>query len=260
MKRLLQFVVGMLAALATSNALANATAFSVSGNVSAQAGVAAARVVRQGDTLRAGETVSTGPRSSAVLRFEDGQIAALGANSRMVIQAFEYDAQAKSGNILLNLLQGGMRAVTGLIGRAQPQRVTYRAGNYTIGIRGTDVNIATDGGNAVVTVTEGLISFSFGTQTITVPAGDGVNAKSDGSFQAAAIATIVEQLQATPQGRQLLDSIQGLQSIQDAVARAAAGQAGTLTPGEGFASGFVGATPGPTGPTGAGGGGSASAR
>lgn len=253
MKKLLHFVVCLVASLATSMAFANAIAYSVSGNVTAKSGTAAARVVRTGDTLRAGDTVATAARSSAVLRFEDKQITALGANSRMVIQTFEYDAPAQTGNVVLNLLSGGMRAITGLIGRFQPQRVTYRAGNFTIGIRGTDVNIATDGGNAVVTVTEGLISFTFGTQTITVPAGDGVNAKTDGTFQQAAIAAIVAQLQATPQGQELLNSLQGLDTIAAAVSQAAAGQSGSLA-------GSAGATPGPFGPVGAGGGGSASKR
>ena len=253
MKRLMVWALGLMASLATSLVFANATASSVTGSVSAQTGTAAARVVREGDTVRAGDTVFTGARSSAVLRFEDGQIAALGPNSRMVIQAFEYNAQAKSGNIVLNLLSGGMRAITGLIGRSQPQRVTYKAGNYTIGIRGTDVNIATDQGNVVVTVTDGLISFTFGTQTITVPAGDGVNARSDGTFQQAAIAQIVQQLQSTPEGQQLLNSIQGVQTLQAAISAAAAGREGAvITPGT--------PTPSPSGPTGTAGGGSASQR
>jgi hypothetical protein len=258
MKRFMVWMLGLMATLATTLAFASATAFSVSGDVTAQTGGASPRLVRQGDTLRAGDTVITGANSSAVLKFEDGQIAALSANSRMLIAASEYNAQAQTGNIALTLLRGGMRAITGLIGRSQPSRVTYKAGNYTIGIRGTDVNIATDGGNAVVTVTEGLISFTFGTTTITVPAGEGVNARADGTFQQAAIATIVQQLQATPEGRALLNSIQGLGTIQAAVAQAASGQAGTITP-SGPATG-TGPTPGPGAPSGSGGGGSASAR
>jgi hypothetical protein len=250
MKRIMVWVLGLMAALATSLVFANATAFSVSGNVSAQSGAAAARTVRQGDTLRTGDTVITGPGSSAVLRFEDGQIAAISANSRMLIQAYDFNAQAKSGNVVLNLLSGGMRAITGLIGRTSPQRVTYKAGNYTIGIRGTDVEIATDGGNVVVTVTEGVISLAFGTQTITVPAGDGVNARFDGTFQQAAIATIIQQLQATPEGQRLLNSLGGIPTITAAVGQAAAGREGA----------FSGVTPGPSGPAGTGGGGTASTR
>ena len=252
MKRIMVWLVGLMATLATGLVFANATAFSVSGNVSAQTGTAAPRVVRQGDTVRTGDTVSTGPGSSAVLRFEDGEIAALSANSRMYIQAFEYNPQAKTGNIVLNLLRGGMRAVTGLIGRTQPTRVTYKAGNYTIGIRGTDVEIATDGGNVVVTVTEGLISFTFGTQTITVPAGDGVNARTDGTFQQAAIATIIQQLQATAAGQALLNSLGGIPALTGAVGQAAAGREGAFT--------GTGPTPGPSAPTGSGGGGTASQR
>ena len=258
MKRMMVWVFGGLAMLSASFAFANATATSVTGTVRAQMGVAEMRTLRTGDTVRSGDTVITGPGSSAVLRFEDGQIAALGANSRLVVQAFDYNATTKSGNIVLNLLAGGMRAVTGLIGRSSPSSVKYRAGNYTIGIRGTDVNIAFDGGNALVTVLDGVITFTYGTQTITVPAGEGVNARTDGSFQQGAINEIVRQLQQTPAGQQLLNSIQGLSSLSLAVSNAAAGTSGTVTvPGgqDGTPTFSSGSTPSTSGPSGSAGGG-----
>lgn len=191
MKRIVGWLVGLVAMLVSGLAFADATANTVTGTVSAATGSAAQRVVRQGDTLRAGDVVATGPNSSAVLRFDDGQIAVLGANSRMMIQAFEYNAPAKTGNIVLNLLQGGMRAITGLIGKANPTKVTYKAGNYTIGIRGTDVNIATSQGNVAVTVNEGSIVFTIAGQTFTVTADSGAFIRSDGSVRTGAIADIV---------------------------------------------------------------------
>ncbi len=253
MKRMMAWVLGLVASLVATSVFANATATTVTGDVTAQTGSAAARVVRQGDILRMGDTVATGAGSNAVLKFEDGQIAALGPNSRMVITAYEYNAQASTGNVVLSLLRGGMRAITGLIGKSQPQKVTYKAGNFTIGIRGTDVYIATLDGDVVVTVEDGLISFTFGDRTITVRAGEGVNARRDGTFQQAAIATILQQLQSTPQGQQLLNSIQGVQTIQAAVSQAAAGQGGALGSG-------TGGTPGPSSPGGGGGGVTASNR
>lgn len=191
MKRIVGWLVGLVAMLVSGLAFADATANTVTGTVSAATGSAAQRVVRQGDTLRAGDVVATGPNSSAVLRFDDGQIAVLGANSRMMIQAFEYNAPAKTGNIVLNLLQGGMRAITGLIGKANPTKVTYKAGNYTIGIRGTDVNIATDQGNVAVTVNEGSIVFTIAGQTFTVTANNGAFIRPDGSVRTGVIADIV---------------------------------------------------------------------
>jgi hypothetical protein len=249
MKRALVWILGLMATLATTLAFANATATTVSGTVSAQTGAAASRVVRQGDTLRAGDTVSTGPASSAVLKFEDGQIAALGPNSRLVIQAFEYNAQAQSGNIVLNLLSGGMRAITGLIGKTSPQRVTYRAGNYTIGIRGTTTDIATEAGNVVVTVSEGSITFTVGGQTYTVSAGNAAF-MSGTTVNTGTIAAIVNYVQQNQPA--LNNSLQG-------AGTAGVGITVPSTPG------VTGAPPGATGtftgtittPPGSGGGGSA---
>lgn len=195
MKRMMVWVLGLVASLAASVAFASATAVTVNGSVTAQSGTAPARTVRQGDTVRAGETVSTGPGASAVLRFEDGQVAALGQSSRMVIQAFEYNAQAKSGNIVLNLLSGGMRAITGLIGRTNPTKVTYRAGNYTIGIRGTDVTIGVSGSDVLVKVESGEIVFTIGGRTYTVSAGNGSFMRADGTVRTDVISAIVQEVQ-----------------------------------------------------------------
>ena len=84
-------------------------------------------------------------------------------NSRMMIQAYEYNAQAKTGNIVLNLLSRRHAGDHGPHRAHYADKVTYRAGNYTIGIRGTDVNDRhSTAATSVVAVTEGLISFTFG--------------------------------------------------------------------------------------------------
>src|SRR6185437_2307948 len=130
--------------------------------------------VHEGDTVNARDVVITGAASSVVLRFDDGEIASLGPTSRMSIDAYDYNATAKTGNIFLNLLTGGMRAVTGLIGRNSPQNVAYKAATATIGIRGTDVTMAVESGETVVAVLEGAITVRVGNQTIPVPAGDAI--------------------------------------------------------------------------------------
>src|SRR5438270_9620348 len=50
---------------------------SITGTVTATTGGAAARTLRQGDEVMQGATVSTAVNSTAVLRFADGQVAAL---------------------------------------------------------------------------------------------------------------------------------------------------------------------------------------
>ena len=210
------------AILANGLAFAAAVVTSVTGTAQAVSGTSAARTLRPGDQVVQGDAVSTGAASSVVLRFEDGHVAALSANSRLLVSTYNYNTVApERSNVLLSLVSGGMRAITGLIGRRTPQQVAYRAANATIGIRGTDVTLVTDGGNVVVSVTAGQISFAFGGQTINVPAGQGVNATKDGKFQQVAAEAIAGQLQATPEGRALLESINGLAGLNAAIEDAA---------------------------------------
>ena len=247
MKKISAFLT-LITMLFAGLALANtATVTSVTGSVQAQAGTAPARGLRVGDLVRQGDTVITGAASSAVLKFEDGQIAALTANSRMAITAYQYNPSTQSGNVLLSLIDGGMRAITGLIGRRTPDNVAYRAATATIGIRGTDVTIVTSQGNVIVTVTEGVISFAFpGKPAVTIPAGQGVNARTDGSFQQGAVAAILSSLTPAEQA-----AVGGVTTLSAAVQQAAAGQAGSI-PGP-----SSGTTPSgnPAGPPGGGGGG-----
>ncbi len=156
---------------------AGAVVTSATGTVSVQTGQASPRTLRIGDQVAQGDTIVTGATSAAVLKFDDGQVVALTANSRMQVTAYQYNPATESGNVLLSLVSGGMRAITGLIGRRSPNQVAYRAATATIGIRGTDTTIATSEGNVVVTVSEGSISFSFQGQVLTINAGEAVLAR-----------------------------------------------------------------------------------
>ena len=235
------YLVAILAGFLAQCAFASAVVASLAGTATAQSGSAPLRPLRVGDQVVQGDTVSTGPNSSVVLRFEDGQVAALTSNSRMTVTAYQFNQQSRTGSILLSLIDGGMRAVTGLIGRNSPQRVTYRAATATIGIRGTDVTIVTSEGNVVVTVTEGAVSFTFGGKTIIIPAGQGVDARSDGTFRQSAAEQIIQQIPPA-----LAAEINGLQGLTDAINRAANTSiqstntpSGTNTPGGGTTTGTV---------------------
>ena len=160
--------------------------FEMTGTATATAATAAgapaavARSLRKGDTVNQSDSITTGEASTLVLRFQDGQIAALSARSTLAITTYAYNAaEPARSNVLLSLVNGGMRAITGLIGQARPQAVAYRAGNATIGIRGTDVTMAIlPGANAgattiAVTVNAGRIAFTLNGVTLIIPVGSG---------------------------------------------------------------------------------------
>jgi hypothetical protein len=191
---------------------------SVAGSAQVSTGASSPRTLREGDELRQGDTVSTGANSSLVLKFDDGEVAALTQNSRMSITAYEYQPEARTGNVLLSLISGGMRAITGLIGRTQPERVAYRAATTTIGIRGTDIDVITDGTNVAVFVHEGEIRFSYQGNSIDVRAGQAAFT-ANGQLHPGISSDVLRQLPPYLQG-----SATGLNGLSAAVDSAGAGQ------------------------------------
>jgi hypothetical protein len=223
-----------------------AIATTVMGSVQAQTANATPRTLRQGDEVAQGDTISTGANASVVLKFDDGHIAALTQNSRMTITAYQYEPSGRTGNMLLSLVTGGMRAITGLLGRSQPERVAYRAATATIGIRGTDAMMVTDGRDVAIVVKEGAVTFTYGGQTIVIPAGQGAFAH-DGRITPDAAATIFNSL--PPALQSLIGNIDSLANAINAAI------ASLPPPGEGPT-----VTPTTNSPTGGAGGGTASTR
>jgi hypothetical protein len=151
---------------------AGAVITSVTGTAQVQTGTATPRALRMGDEVAQGDNVSTGPNSSVVMKFDDGEVTALTANSRMMVTAYQYNPSSGTGNVLLSLVTGGMRAITGLIGQRNPKNVAYRAATATIGIRGTDATIVTDGSNVIFTVSDGTIDVTVNGKSYSVSRGE----------------------------------------------------------------------------------------
>ena len=264
MKKLSVFL-ALLALFFTDLALAaGAVVTSTTGTVSVQTGQAAPRTLRTGDQVAQGDTVITGANSSTVLKFDDGQVVALTANSRMQVTNYAYNPQTESGNVLLSLVSGGMRAITGLIGRRAPSQVAYRAATATIGIRGTDVTIATSEGSVVVTVTNGVIQFTFQGQTLTINAGQAVLARPGQSAVTGTAAQVIAQASQAMQNvaNAVLAAANSPNSaLNNAINNAAPGQPSQGQPGQPGQPGpegpppGSGPSPGQSGPPGGGSGG-----
>ncbi len=96
--------------------------------------------VAEGASFETGDTISTGRASSARLVFADGGEIMLRPDSQLRIERYGYQVETpQADNAFFRLLKGGMRAVTGLIGK-RGNRDAYRVGalTATIGVRGTD--------------------------------------------------------------------------------------------------------------------------
>ena len=112
------------------------------GDVSATSADGSERSLKKGDRIYTGDTVKTGERGSAQLIYRDRSRMAVRVNTEFKIKEYKYDARDKKGAIsVFSLLGGALRAVSGLIGSINPQRVTVETPMATIGIRGTDHEI-----------------------------------------------------------------------------------------------------------------------
>jgi hypothetical protein len=109
----------------------------VQGELSAQDEAGKERKLILGATVYEGDTLSTGDRAYAVVAFRDEGRVSLQQNTRFLVERFKYDKAAAQENAVLRLLKGGVRVVTGLIGRANRDNYQFKIATATIGIRGT---------------------------------------------------------------------------------------------------------------------------
>lgn len=129
-----------LASLAMATAaMADGTLLSVTGTVHVQKVFGGIRIVGPGSVLKAGETISVESGSSAHIRFTDGSELFLKPGTRIKLDKYNYvESQPENDVISYNLVQGGLRAISGAIGkRGNKDAYQAQTASGTIGIRGT---------------------------------------------------------------------------------------------------------------------------
>ena len=104
-----------------------------------------ARPLEQGSPLYAGDEIKTGAQGIAVLGFRDQSRLSLNPLTIFRINGFSYNRPKEPENFGLQLLKGGLRVFTGLIGKKDPKLVFIQTRTSTIGIRGTGMDISCEG-------------------------------------------------------------------------------------------------------------------
>lgn len=94
-----------------------------------------------GAAVESGDTLAVGDKSTLQVRFTDESVVALRANSQFKIENYKFDKNADSDRSLMGLLKGGMRTITGLIGKANNKNYQVQTATATIGIRGTHFSV-----------------------------------------------------------------------------------------------------------------------
>src|SRR5690242_10562212 len=95
-----------------------------------------------GAGVESGDQIHTGPDSNVQIRFTDWGFISLRARTDFVVEDYVYEArQGGREHAFFSLLNGGVRSLTGLIGRRNHANYRLRAPTATIGIRGTHFSL-----------------------------------------------------------------------------------------------------------------------
>ena len=97
--------------------------------------------LKRDDAVSVGDMISTAKDSQVMVRMKDNSSLLVRAESKIKIDAFQFENKP-TDNAKTSVVAGTLRAVSGQIGKGQPDNVKYEAGTATIGIRGTDIELA----------------------------------------------------------------------------------------------------------------------
>ncbi len=132
------------------------------------------RSLTQGSEFYQGDRLWTGPRTKAQIRFSDGAIMTLRADTEFRVDEYEFDSQNASRNkSLFTLIKGGFRTITGLISRLKPDSYKVKTAYAIVGVRGTTYETVVDNalyvaawqGTVSVTNEAGEATLGFGQDT-----------------------------------------------------------------------------------------------
>jgi hypothetical protein len=112
----------------------------LSGTVTVTDANKVARKAGPKDPIQSGDTVTTDAKSEVVIKLADESVVALRPNTQFTFTEFKYEKKP-TDTTQFSLLKGAARFLTGLVGRASPDRVRVTAATATVGIRGTDFEI-----------------------------------------------------------------------------------------------------------------------
>ncbi|HEY0664928.1 MAG TPA: FecR family protein [Gallionella sp.] len=146
--------------------------YDASGSVSLAEGKGAPRWAKINDTVTSGTVIRTGKASHAVLKFEDGQVVSLQADTTFQIRKYDYFPMNPSENsILFSMFKGGTRFITGMIGKEKPVAFRLATPDATVGIHGTDFIVVIASNGTRSQVVSGSISLTNAAGTTTLTAG-----------------------------------------------------------------------------------------
>ena len=138
------------------------------------------RSLDKGAEIGSGETIDTGS-GRAQVRFTDGAQVSLQPQTQFRIDDYRFNGKADgSEKGLFSLIRGGLRTITGLVGRNNRDNYKVTTTVATIGIRGTEYSVAY--GNSIsVTTGEGSVEVCNSAGCLIVNSGETAVVKDNNS-------------------------------------------------------------------------------
>lgn len=87
------------------------------------------------------DEIKVGENGRAQFRMMDQAIISVQENSILKIQNYKFNKEGNNNSVLIELLSGGLRTITGAIGKGNKEAYKLRTPLATIGIRGTDYEV-----------------------------------------------------------------------------------------------------------------------
>lgn len=103
------------------------------------------------------DEIHVGSDGRAQFRMIDQALISVQENSVLQIKNYQYQQGGKNNSVLLELLSGGLRTITGAIGKGNKKAYELRTPLATIGIRGTDYEVEIVPTGMYVAVWDGVI-------------------------------------------------------------------------------------------------------
>ena len=110
----------------------------LSGLLSVKRADGSTKVLAVKSEVQPGDTLATEQDTYARIKFVDGAEVVMRPASQLKVESYSYDAaKPEADSAFFSLLKGGFRAVTGLLGKRNHDKVNFSTPTATIGIRGT---------------------------------------------------------------------------------------------------------------------------
>lgn len=135
------------------------------------------RPLAKDNPIFSGDTVNTTQDGRAQLRFTDDALVSLMPNSTFAVDAYLAPSAKDSGAISMSLVKGGLRTITGSIGKQNHENYELKTPVATLGIRGTEYVVVLDEDTLRLKVDEGVVSLHNPHGQLNVRAGQSAEAR-----------------------------------------------------------------------------------